>query len=115
MMQPAFNKFVKMAAILAVLYAYCLLSATPAQAQASFVESFDNVGPTNSGQDGPQNLISRGWIFRNQSSPKGATSWHNGYTPEVQSGWPSPQAGTGYMAVESSSTDHFGGRVSNWA
>src|SRR5829696_8103079 len=111
----ALNKFFKMAAILAALCACLLFTPAPAQAQASFVESFDNVGTTGSGQDGPQNLISRGWIFRNQSSPKGATSWHNGYTPEQQFGWPSPQAGTGYMAVEGTSTDYFGGKVSNWA
>ena len=110
-----FDKFIKIAAVLAALCAWTLLSAPPVRAQASFVESFNNVGTTGSGQDGPQNLISRGWIFRNQSSPKGATSWHKGYTPEQQFGWPSPQAGAGYMAVQSTSTDHFGGRVSNWA
>jgi hypothetical protein len=115
MMPRAFDSFFKTAAILTALCACLLFSIAPAQAQASFVESFDNVGTTNSGQDGPQNLISRGWIFRNQSSPKGATSWHNGYTPDVQSFWPSPQAGAGYMAVESTSTGSFGGRVSNWA
>ncbi len=105
-----------MAALLVALCACSLLSAPTAQAQASFVESFDNVGTTGSGQDGPQNLISRGWIFRNQSSPKGATSWHNGYTPAAtQQNWPSPQAGAGYMAVQSTSTDYFGGKVSNWA
>lgn len=115
MMPPAFDKLFKMAAILAALCACLLFSALPAQAQANFVESFDNVGQTGSTQDGPQNLISRGWIFRNQSSPKGETSWHYGYTPDLQSYWPSPQAGTGYMAVEGTSADYFGGKVSNWA
>ncbi|HWS99777.1 MAG TPA: Calx-beta domain-containing protein [Pyrinomonadaceae bacterium] len=115
MIPRAFDKFFKTAAALAALCACLLFSAAPARAQASFVEGFDNVGTTGSGQGGPQNLTSRGWIFRNQSSPKGATSWHNGYTPEVQHGWPSPQAGSGYMAVQSSSTDYFGGKVSNWA
>ena len=84
-----------MAAFLVALCACSLLSAPTAQAQASFVESFDNVGTTGSCQDGPQNLISRGWIFRNQSSPKGTTSWQSGFT---QTGWPSPQAGTDYTA-----------------
>src|SRR5215213_2652092 len=115
MTSQVFSNFFKIAAVLAVLCACSLLSARTARAQASFVESFDNVGTTGSGQDGPQNLISRGWIFRNQSSPKGATSWHNGYTPDQQFGWPSPQAGAGYMAVQSASADYFGGKVSNWA
>jgi hypothetical protein len=92
-----------------------LLSATPAKAQANFSETFDNVGTTNAGQDGPQNLITRGWIFRNQSSPRGTTSWHDGYLPSVNPIWPSPQSGAGYMAVEGTSADFFGGRVSNWA
>jgi hypothetical protein len=85
-----------------------------AAAQARFAENFDNVGPTNIGQDGPQNLINQGWIFRNQSYPRGARSWHDGYLPEVGA-WPAPQSGPGYIAVESNSTDFFGGRVSNWA
>ncbi|HKQ52026.1 MAG TPA: Calx-beta domain-containing protein [Pyrinomonadaceae bacterium] len=112
---PAFDKPLKIAAVLTALCACLLFQPRPARAQAGFVESFDNVGTTSSGQDGPQNLISKGWSFRNQSSPKGATSWHNGYTPQQQSFWPSPQAGAGYVAVEGTSTDYFGGKVSNWA
>ncbi|HYE15089.1 MAG TPA: choice-of-anchor J domain-containing protein, partial [Pyrinomonadaceae bacterium] len=115
MMTTRSRDFVRAAAALAAFCACLLFSPPPALAQANFVESFDNVGPTNSGQDGPQNLIGRGWVFRNQSSPRGATTWHHGYSPDVQPGWPSPQAGEGYVAVESSSTDFFGGRVSNWA
>lgn len=88
------------------------VAATAAHGQASYFQSFDNVGPTQSPSTGPQNLINQGWIFRNQSSPLGNESWFQGYTI---SGWPQPQAGAGYMAVTSSSTDFFGGTVSNWA
>ena len=83
-----------------------------AQGQASFYESFDNVGPTNPGQDGPASLIAAGWIFRNQSAPVGTQSWMQGATLP---GYPLPHHGAGYLAVTSSSTDFFGGKVSNWA
>ena len=108
------NYFSKIIGIV-IVFSAALLGATPALAQANFTENFDNVGPTNAGQDGPQNLIDRGWIFRNQSSPRGSTTWHNGYLPSVNPIYPAPQAGAGYMAVESTSADFFGGRVSNWA
>jgi hypothetical protein len=98
-------------AIIAALFS----TANTAAAQATFVEGFDNVGPTKSAQVGPQNLINRGWIFRNQSSPIGQQSWHDGYLPDANPIWPSPQAGAGYMAVDGNSTDFFGGRVSNWS
>lgn len=69
---------------------------------ANFFEGFENVG----------NLTNQGWIFRNQSSPLGNQSWMQGF---IGNGWPAPQAGAGYMAVTSESTDHFGGTVSNWS
>ena len=97
------------------IVAALFLSEKQALAQATFIEGFDSVGPTNPGQAGPENLIKSGWIFRNQSSPIGQLSWHDGYLPEVNPIWPPPQAGAGYLAVESNSTDFFGGRVSNWA
>ncbi len=109
------NHTCKIIGILTLFTTALLLSANPAMAQASFTENFDNVGPTNSGQDGPQNLINRGWIFRNQSNPRGTSTWHDGYLPSSNSIWPAPQSGAGYMAVEGTSTDYFGGRVSNWA
>ena len=109
------NHAYRLIGFLVAIFAALLLSATAAQAQANYFENLDNVGATGSPQTGPQNLISRGWIFRNQSSPLGATSWHEGYLPQGNNIWPSPQAGAGYMAVEGSSADHFGGRVSNWA
>ncbi|HZW08744.1 MAG TPA: choice-of-anchor J domain-containing protein [Phycisphaerales bacterium] len=92
----------------------CALLACAGQSlgQADFYEGFDDNGSTNSGQDGPSNLIARGWIFRNQSQPEGAHSWFDGYTSDQ---WPRPQAGEGYLAVDSLSTDYFGGKVSNWA
>jgi len=94
-----------------------ILTAGPAAGQANFAEGFDNVGPVLPGQDGPSNLVSAGWIFRNQSAPEGSESWFDGYTPGStgQQFWPQPQAGAGYVAVTSTSTDFFGGTVSNWA
>ena len=109
------NHINRVIGLFVALSAAVLLSAAETKAQASYVENLDNVGATSSAQSGPQNLISRGWIFRNQSSPIGTTSWHTGYLPSVNSIYPPPQAGAGYMAVESTSTDQFGGRVSNWA
>ena len=109
------NHIYRLIGFLVVLSATLLLSATAANAQASYVENLDNVGTTSSSQTGPQNLINRGWVFRNQSSPRGATSWHTGNLPQTNNIWPSPQAGPGYMAVEGTSADQFGGRVSNWA
>jgi hypothetical protein len=91
------------------------LFAPVCSAQANLVETFDNAGPTETGQDGPTNLIARGWVFRNQSQPLGPRSWFDGYLPDVQPGWPRPQGGTGYLAVDGLSTDSFGGRISNWA
>jgi hypothetical protein len=60
-------------------------------AQASYSESFDNVGPVNAGQHGPSNLIAAGWIFRNQSSPAGSGSWSGDSSQ--------PQSGTGSLTV----------------
>jgi hypothetical protein len=91
-----------------------LVCGSVAHAQGDFLETFDNVGETLEGQDGPTNLVSRGFIFRNLSSPRGATSWHDGYLPDAQPFWPAPQAGPGYIAVQGTSAAQFGGRVSNW-
>jgi hypothetical protein len=94
-----------------VLLAAVCLPAASGFAQANFQESFDSNGPTQSGTDGPANLISRGWIFRNQSQPLGSRGWFDGYTHYL-----SPHAGTGYLAVDDASTDFlFGGTVSQWA
>ena len=92
----------------ALLASSVLLGSASAAAQAAFVETFDNVGPVDSGQQGPRHLIADGWIFRNQSEPLGSGVWSQGAFFQ-------PQAGAGYLGVDSLSTDFFGGRISTWA
>ncbi len=82
----------------------------PCLGQANYSAGFDNNAAVQSGADGPQNLISAGWIFRNQSAPLATGTWHNGYND-----WFAPQAGAGYLSVGSESTDFLGGDVSQWA
>ncbi len=101
----------RQATSVAAVFAVLLVFGAAARGQANFHEAFDNNGPNN-GQDGPANLIAKGWIFRNQSQPEGSQGWFDGY---IGFGWPSPQAGSGYLAVDSLSTDYFGGDVSTWA
>ncbi len=43
-----------------------------ANAQANYSESFDGVGDGTNQLGGPQILVNRGWIFRNQSRPSGS-------------------------------------------
>ena len=84
-----------------------LFAAAPAGlAQASFVESFDTLTATSG--TGPDNLVAAGWVFRNQSEPVGETDWYDGWLF-------SPYAGSGYLAVDESSTGFFGGDISTWA
>ncbi len=52
--------------------------------QANFTESFTGVGDGSSASGGPATLISRGWIFRNQSNPNNGTS---PYWYELGNGW----------------------------
>ena len=88
-----------------------LLAATltpPLASQAAFVETFDAVGPVQSGQDGPSGLIAKGWSFRNQSQPEGPHAW-------AASVYFTPQAGAGYLGADSLATDQFGGDISLWA
>ncbi len=92
------------------LIALALIPVGEALGGANFSQGFDNNGTVPPGADGPQNLINQGWIFRNQSLPVGSGTWHTGYND-----WFPPQAGAGYLAVESTSTDFFGGDVSQWA
>jgi len=82
------------------------LAGAPA-AQASFVETFDSVGPVSG--DGPGGLGAAGWIFRNQSEPKGTKGWFAGGSL-LQ-----PFEGSGYLAVDGNSTGSFGGDISDWA
>ena len=89
-----------------------LIPVSPSFAQASFSESFDNTGPTTSGSAGPSNLISAGWIFRNQSQPRGTSSWYgSGSTQAFE-----PHSGTGFLAADFNSTQlGSGAAISNWA
>lgn len=78
--------------------------------QANFAESFDNVGVVQPGDDGPSGLIQQGWIFRNQSAPKGTGTWDAGLVQYFP-----PHTGAGFLCVDSLSTDYFGGDISQWA
>jgi len=82
-----------------------------ARADASFVEDFDNNGSLTA--NGPANLVSQGWTFRNQSSsPVESAGWFDG----TAFGQPA-QAGTGCLYTASSFTVPFTGghSLSNWA
>jgi hypothetical protein len=57
---------------------------------------------------GPQELLDRGWIFRNQSSPPGVTGFFAGMTDDAHSGSRS-------LDADFSSVVWSGGTVSNWA
>lgn len=83
-------------------------SVTGPAAAANYVEDFDDNGPVDAGQWGPRNLIAKGWVFRNQSSPLGSKGWYDGL-------YFTPQAGPGYLAADSFATVFFGGRISLWA
>jgi hypothetical protein len=81
-----------------------------ALAQANFSENFDTLGNTSFGEPGPPELVSRGWIFRNQSSPRGYSGYFAGpaYGP----------AHSGSRALDAdfySTINWSGGTVSNWA
>jgi hypothetical protein len=81
-----------------------------AWAQASFSESFDDNGAVSTGQYGPANLIAKGWTFRMQSSPASSEAFSDG---NHGSGWPTPQAGPGYLAADAVMSGP--GPVSHWA
>jgi len=83
-----------------------------AWAQANFSEGFDNNGPVNAGQYGPANLIASRWTFRMQSSPASLEAFYDGY---LGPGWPTPQAGTGYLAADAVMSVGASGPVSHWA
>jgi hypothetical protein len=96
-----------------VLVLAALLCSARANAQANFNESFDVVGAT--GPLGPSALRSRGWTFRNQSSPVGPQSWYQGFTPDIHPDYPSPQSGAGYVSVSAAYSSDQGGTMSDWA
>jgi len=78
-------------------------------AQATYTQSFDNVGPVSPGQHGPSNLIAAGWIFRNQSSPVGSGSWSGSSFQ--------PQSGAGAITVSATVAGSWsaGAAASSWA
>src|SRR5690242_9372630 len=87
-----------------------------ALAQASFSESFDTLGPTDWSTPGPQALIDKGWVFRNQSQPLGDHAYYTGILPSTNSIYFNPHAGAGYLAVDGACTDTVsGGQMSAWA
>lgn len=92
-----------------VLLALALSSATSVRAQQRFSESFDNVAPASTGQVGPAALTSRGWIFRNQSSPgSNSPAW----TTNFFGGF--PLGGSGYFTGSSGAAGQFA-NFSAWA
>jgi len=79
--------------------------------QANFNENFDTLGSTSFGEPGPPELVGRGWIFRNQSSPLGYYGYYAG-----------PHSGPAHSGTRSLDADFYGsteywsgGTVSNWA
>jgi len=86
-----------------------VVAISPCMAQASYSESFDDVGSVNAGQHGPSNLIAAGWIFRNQSQPAGSGTW---------AGDPSqPQSGAAALTVSATVAGSWsaGAAASSWA
>jgi hypothetical protein len=104
------NRIFKIAA-LAVLS--LLATSRVTHAQATFVESFDSGISTTSGTAGPPDLTSRGWVFRNQSTPPGAYAYFLVF-PGL-SFYPPANAGPNYIAVQSNATGGFTAPVSAWA
>ncbi len=93
-----------------VLIAITAVGASRAAAQHVFEEDFEGVGVVEPGQEGPAGLIAAGWIFRNQSDPRGATPAWN---PNGGVGW--PYSGRDYLRATSSSAGQFGAKLSVWA
>jgi hypothetical protein len=79
--------------------------------QANFSENFDTLVSTSFGQPGPPELISRGWIFRNQSSPLG----YLGYYASADDGTAHSGSRSIVADFEGSTGRFSGGAVSNWA
>jgi hypothetical protein len=87
-----------------------LVHSAPAQT-IKLSEDFENMGSVSSGQQGPQGLISEGWIFRNQSDPLGSVpAW------QPNGGVGVPQGGAGYLRAWSLAAGGlFGAELSSWA
>ncbi|HKQ48393.1 MAG TPA: choice-of-anchor J domain-containing protein [Phycisphaerae bacterium] len=92
--------------------ALVLMGVSPALAQANFSENMDTLGDTSFGQPGPPELVSGGWIFRNQSNPIGSQTFYAG---------PCYYCGTAHSGTRTLSSDFnsietgSAGTVSNWA
>ncbi len=82
--------------------------ASCAYAQANFSEEFENNGANTA--SGPANLVSQGWVFRNQADPVANSAWYDGDGFGGE-----PFSGSGYLAASGLATDFFGGAVSSWA
>jgi len=90
------------------------VTGSPALAQADFFEDFEDISQPLPGQDGPPELIARGWTFRNQSEPKGITIWRRGDLVDYPG--PTIQAHTGQAYLTSYASWDDGNRgISTWA
>ncbi len=76
------------------LAASVLGASEAAMAQANYSESFQGIGSSAAGSGGPSALVSRGWTFRNQSSPNNGDS---PYWTEFP-GWGQVGSGLGHGA-----------------
>src|SRR5213079_3148222 len=93
------------------LFVASLMLLAGSASAATLTENFDEAGGFfgATGQGTPSVPVVAGWSVKNNSTPGGTTSWHsnNGSTPFA------PQSGTGYAAVEASSTTG-NNTISNW-
>ncbi|HZW06156.1 MAG TPA: GC-type dockerin domain-anchored protein [Phycisphaerales bacterium] len=84
-----------------------------ALAQANWSESFEGLTMSGSSQ-APGQLVSRGWIFRNQSSPAGPFAWYdvdNGDNPIL----PTAHAGSEYIGTNDFACGTVGNALNVWA
>ncbi|MBC7834801.1 MAG: hypothetical protein H7Y88_06840 [Phycisphaerales bacterium] len=104
------NSRVRLSFVAAVLAA---LSLAPfAAAQAQYFEGFNDTGTTYEYDGGPTNLVSAGWIFRNQSQPVGSGEWvGQQFCPLGLCA----QEGEAYLRVTADLTTGLAGDVSGWA
>jgi hypothetical protein len=93
------------------MFVAVLMLLTGAASAATLTENFDQGGGFfgATGVGSPSVPVVAGWVVKNNSTPGGTTSWHsnNGSSP-----FPA-QSGTGYAAVEASSTTGQN-TISNW-
>jgi hypothetical protein len=81
-------------------------------AQTYFEEKFENLGNVPIGGWGPQGLISKGWIFKNNSQPLGPIGWVPGCCWGIVI---EPLSGTGYLASYQDAAAGGAPQYSNWA